>query len=103
MRLSLSRGLRTMKKLFLSRSRRQHAARRNGRWFKSRHFFEALEDRRLLATTRYVDNPGDFNITTDTAPPGLSAGDTVTWDPGAGSQHGAAVPGLIFGTNAFST
>src|SRR5439155_21497868 len=26
-----------------------------------------------------------------------------TWDPGAGSQHGGAVAGLTFGTNAFST
>jgi uncharacterized repeat protein (TIGR01451 family) len=64
--------------------------------------FESLEDRRLLATL-YVDNPGDFVITTDTAPGGLSNGDTVTFNPGAGSQHGGAVAGLTFGTNAFGT
>src|SRR5689334_13454724 len=102
MRLTLSHALRAVKQRFLSRSRTIRELRRFGKLAKSHHFFETLEDRRLLATL-YVDNPGDFMITNDTAPSGLSTGDTVTWDPGAGSQHGAAVPGLIFGTNAFST
>src|SRR3954451_13029662 len=102
MRLSLTRALRTMKKEFVS-PRRKHATERHSRrLFASRHFFEALEDRRLLATL-YVDNPADFDITTDTAPTGLSNGDTVTWNPGPGSQHGGAVTGLTFGTTAFST
>lgn len=57
---------------------------------------ETLEDR-LLLTARYVDNPADYTITTDTGAAGLSAGDTVTW-------NGATpVAGLIFGTTAFST
>ena len=63
---------------------------------------EGLEDRRLLATL-YVDNAADFDVTTDQGAAGLSAGDTVTWDPGAGSQHGSAVAGLTFGTDAFSS
>src|SRR5262245_44830057 len=70
--------------------------------FVSRINLEQLEDRRLLATL-YVDNALDYAITTDTAPNGLSNGDTVTWNPGAGSQHGSPVTGLTFGTNAFST
>ncbi len=102
MRLTLSHALRNLKRQLFSRSRSKHQQRRISRLAMSRHFFEALEDRRLLATL-YVDNPTDFVITNDVAPAGLSNGDTVTWDPGAGSQHGAAVPNLIFGTNAFST
>ncbi|HJT34020.1 MAG TPA: DUF4214 domain-containing protein [Pirellulales bacterium] len=39
-----------------------------------------------------------FAITNDVAPPGLSAGDTVTWDSGKPDQQS----GLTFGTNAFS-
>src|SRR5262245_45300396 len=70
--------------------------------FLSRLRVERLEDRRLLAVL-YVDNPGDYIVTTDTAPPGISNGDTVTWNPGTGSQHGGPVAGLTFGTNAFST
>ncbi|HET6408550.1 MAG TPA: right-handed parallel beta-helix repeat-containing protein, partial [Chthoniobacteraceae bacterium] len=63
---------------------------------------EPLETR-IAPATLFVDNANDFIITTDTGTFGLSAGDTVTWDPGAGSGHGAAVTGLIFGTNAFAT
>jgi hypothetical protein len=55
------------------------------------------------AATLYVDNPGDYIITNDQGAAGLDCGDTVTWDPGAGSQHGAAVGGLIYCTNAFGT
>jgi uncharacterized repeat protein (TIGR01451 family) len=103
MRINLSHALRTVKQRFLSRSRTNRELRRFGRSAASRHFFEALEDRRLLATL-YVDNPGDFLITNDTAPSGLSAGDTVTWNPGAGTQHPTApVAGLTFGTDAFGT
>src|ERR1051325_9607635 len=101
MRLNLTHALRTVKRRFLSRCRTKKEP-RYGRLAKNRYFFETLEDRRLLATL-YVDNQGDFMITNDVAPGGLSTGDTVTWDPGPGSQHGGAVPGLLFGTNAFST
>lgn len=52
-------------------------------------------------TTYYVDNPGEFIITTDNAPAGLSAGDIVTFSP-TGGRH-SAVAGLTFGTNAFAT
>lgn len=69
-------------------SRRQRRARRPG--------VERLEDRCTPASL-YVDDT--FAITTDTPPPGLSTGDTVTWDPGQPGQ----VTGLIFGTDAFST
>jgi len=51
-------------------------------------------------TTYYVDDPGDFQITTDLAPAGLSAGDIVTFSP-TGGRH-SAVAGLTFGTNAFA-
>jgi parallel beta-helix repeat protein len=64
---------------------------------------EILEYRRLLAASVFVGEnlPTDFTITTDTAPVGLSNGDTVTWNPG-GTQHAhAEAPGLTFGTNAF--
>jgi uncharacterized repeat protein (TIGR01451 family) len=60
---------------------------------------EGLEDRRLLATF-YVDDT--FSVTTDTSPGGLSAGDTVTFQAGAGSAH-SPVAGLTFGTNAFTS
>src|SRR4029078_12702652 len=101
MSFTLSRTLRSLKKAFLFGSRHQRAQRLE-RCLRSRHFFEPLEDRRLL-TTLFVENPSGFAITTDTAPSGLSPGDTVTWDPGAGSQHGGPVAGLTFGGNAFST
>ena len=32
-----------------------------------------------MLATLYVDNPGDFAITTDQGAPGFDAGDTVTW------------------------
>jgi hypothetical protein len=54
--------------------------------------------------TVYVGNntAADFTITNDVAPAGLSAGDTVTWNP-SGAQHSAGtVSGLIFGYNAFT-
>ncbi len=78
------------------------SARRHRLGVRNRLLLEALEDRRLLATL-YVDNPGDFVITMDQGAGGLDNGDEVTWNPGAGSQHPAAVTGLIFGTAAFST
>src|SRR5690349_20790138 len=62
---------------------------------------ERLENRYLLATL-YVDNASDYAITNDTGAAGLSAGDTVTWNPGPGSQHAGPVGGLTFGTDAFS-
>jgi hypothetical protein len=52
-------------------------------------------------TTYYVDNPGDFLITTDVAPAGLSAGDIVTFSPSGGVQ--TQVAGLTFGTTTFAT
>src|SRR6188472_1506977 len=65
---------------------------------------EALEDRVLLSVnTLYVDNAADLVVTNDQGAPGLDNGDTVTWNPGAGSALGAAVPGLTFGTTAFSS
>ena len=80
------------------RRRRQGVARRL-----QRAAAEALEARRLLAATLFVDNPGDFVITTDNSPPSLSPGDTVTWNPGAGSRHGGPVAGLTFQVNAFDS
>lgn len=56
---------------------------------------ELLESRRVLATLYVAPS---FAITNDVAPPGLSAGDTVTWDAGKPDQQ----TGLTFGTNAFS-
>jgi len=57
----------------------------------------------LFPTAVYVGNntPTDFAITNDVSPPGLSNGDTVTWNPG-GAQHPlGTVSGLTFGYNAF--
>src|SRR4051812_37257518 len=73
--------------------------------FISRLAVEALEFRHLLAATLYVDNPGDFVITNDVSPlgPTPTAGDTVTWNPGPGSQHGGAVTNLTFGATAFGS
>src|SRR4051812_23070658 len=106
MRLSLSRALRSVHKKFFSRRRRQCTQLNAARLTNNRHFFEALEDRRLLATL-YVDNPGDFVITNDadlSGPGTPTLGDTVTWNPGAGTQHPTApVTGLIYGTSAFGT
>ena len=56
---------------------------------------EPLEDRATPATL-FVDD--SFTITNDTAPAGLSAGDTVTFAPGESGQ----TTGLTFGTTAFS-
>lgn len=64
---------------------------------------EVLEDRSLLSTF-YVDNNGDFVVTTNNSGgPGADPGDVVTWDPGTGSAHGNAVTGLVFGTDAFDS
>ena len=63
---------------------------------------EVLEPR-IAPANLFVDNAGDFVITTDTGSPGLTNGDTVTWNPGVGSGHAGPQTGLIFGTNAFST
>ncbi|MCE9527975.1 MAG: hypothetical protein K8R36_18190, partial [Planctomycetales bacterium] len=62
--------------------------------------FEPLEGRALLASL-YVDNPGDYIITTDQGAAGLDNGDTVTFNPSGGTQLPQA--GLIFGTTAFGT
>ncbi|MGN6544027.1 MAG: hypothetical protein ACTHK7_03185, partial [Aureliella sp.] len=70
---------------------------------KRRQFqLETLEARRVLATG-YVGEPSDFVITNDVAPLSvLSAGDTVTWNPG-GTQHPAGeVQNLQFGSDAFT-
>ena len=66
---------------------------------------EQLENRRLLAASVYVGEnlASDFTITTDLRLPGLSTGDTVTWNP-SGTQHPqGTVPGLIFGIEAFTS
>ncbi|CAA6690796.1 MULTISPECIES: choice-of-anchor Q domain-containing protein [unclassified Lentimonas] len=48
----------------------------------------------------YVDAAADFIITTDQGTPAvLDAGDVVSWQP----VSGAAVTGLVFGTNAFTS
>jgi parallel beta-helix repeat protein len=60
---------------------------------------EALEDRRMLAVF-YVANPASYQITADTAPPGLSNGDAVTW---AGGGQFNSVANLTYGTNAFTS
>ncbi len=57
---------------------------------------DRLEERETPATL-YVDD--FFRITADTAPRGLSNGDTVIWDYGQYDQ----VSNLTFGTNAFRT
>jgi hypothetical protein len=56
-----------------------------------------------MLATLYVDNPADFIITTDQGNPGLDDGDIVVWNPGAGSQHGLAVAGLVYGSTAFGS
>lgn len=48
----------------------------------------------------YVANDSGFNVTNDTAPLGLNAGDTVTWN---GGGQFSAVQNLTFGTNAFDS
>ncbi|MEM9478473.1 MAG: right-handed parallel beta-helix repeat-containing protein, partial [Verrucomicrobiota bacterium] len=47
----------------------------------------------------YVDQAGDYTITNDVAPAGISSGDTVTWN----GTSGGPVPNLIFGTSAFDS
>ncbi len=71
----------------------------------TRLLIEVLEDRVVPTSvnTFYVGTSADYAITNDTAPSGLSNGDTVTWNPGAGSTLGASVPGLTYGTNAFGS
>ncbi|HQU45072.1 MAG TPA: right-handed parallel beta-helix repeat-containing protein, partial [Pirellulales bacterium] len=61
---------------------------------------EPLEDRRLLSvTTAYVAPAADY---TDPNNPGNpQPGDTVTWN--GGGQFTSPVPGLIFGTDAFTS
>ena len=63
---------------------------------------EALEDR-CTPTTFYVANAASFAITNDVGPVGLSAGDTVTWDPGTNTSFAGPVTNLTFGTNAFAS
>lgn len=63
---------------------------------------EILESR-IAPASFFVDGAADFVVTTDVAPAGLSAGDTVTWNPGVNSLFGGAATGLVFGTDAFST
>src|SRR3954467_5245795 len=86
-----------------SRARQRGELRRGATRRVRRAAAEALEPRRLLAATLYVDNTGDFVITADNGPPGLSTGDTVTWNPGSGSRHGSQVAGLAFGASAFDS
>ena len=102
MKTSFGRVLQNVGKLLIrsSASRRSPAGRRS--LFSKRLTVEALEFRRLLATL-FVENPAGYSITTDTAPAGLSAGDTVTWNPGTGSQHGGPVAGLTFRRQRLST
>src|SRR5262249_17453732 len=59
----------------------------------------------VAPTTVYVgeNSPTDFTITNDVGAPGLSNGDTVTWNPGGGQHHAGQVAGLIFGYNAFTS
>jgi hypothetical protein len=49
------------------------------------------------------NSPTDFTITNDVAPPGLSAGDTVSWNPGGGQHPAGQVDGLIFDCQAFTS
>lgn len=77
--------------------RRQRKTQQRGRLRDMR--LESLEDRRVLAVL-YVANDSGFTVTNDTAPPGLSAGDTVTWN---GGGQFSAVQNLTFGTNAFDS
>jgi uncharacterized repeat protein (TIGR01451 family) len=75
----------------------------NRNWARTHLRCESLESRALLATL-YVDNAADYTITNDADSNGTPTnGDTVTWNPGAGSQHGAAVAGLVVGTTAFTS
>src|SRR5687768_12592223 len=66
---------------------------------------EQRESRRLLAASVYVGEnlPTDFLITNDVLPPGLSNGDTVTWNPGGLQHTSGQVSGLTFGTDAFTS
>ena len=102
MKTTFSTVLKDVKNQWFSRRNRSQRARHSRLRFLSRPTVENLEDRRLLAIL-YVDNLGDYTITTDQGAAGLDNGDTVTFNPGAGSQHGGPVAGLTFGTNAFST
>lgn len=70
-------------------------------------FVEGLEQRQLLATL-YVDNPGDYVVTTNNVGgPGADPGDIVTWKGSDGATGGtgnnADVPLLIYGTHAFGS
>ena len=49
------------------------------------------------------NSPTDFTITNDVGTPGLSEGDTVTWNPGGGQHPAGQVNSLIFGCNAFTS
>lgn len=87
-----------------TRAAQVRKARDSYRQNKRRQFqLETLEARRVLATG-YVGEPSDFVITNDVAPLlVLSAGDTVTWNPG-GAQHPAGeVQNLHFGSDAFTS
>ena len=97
-----SRGLFRRAQAFLSGTSRRIPVGSKKSFRRSRPQVEWLESRNLLATL-YVDNAADFVITSNVGDPGLSAGDTVTFNPGAGSAHGSAIAGLTFGTNAFSS
>jgi RTX calcium-binding nonapeptide repeat (4 copies) len=55
MKMSLGRTMRILKKAFSSRSRKQREMRYGSRSLRDRHFFEALDDRRMLAATLYVE------------------------------------------------
>lgn len=70
-----------------------------------KHPFSSVEalEARIAPATLYVGKSESFTILIDTGTPGLSDGDSVTWDPGVGSSHGGPVDGLIFGVNAFTS
>src|SRR5262249_30587546 len=94
-RLSMSTSVRALATVRNRRLlHRRNFNRLDNRHQRRRLVLEGLEPRNLLATL-FVDNPGDFT------PANPNPNDTVTWNPGPGSQHGGAVSGLVFGTNAF--
>ncbi|HEX5166529.1 MAG TPA: right-handed parallel beta-helix repeat-containing protein, partial [Thermomicrobiales bacterium] len=92
----------SLAEIFFGRLANLWRKRRMQRTFAGRRLqFQAIEPRILLSADFFVDNPGDYLVTNDQGIIGLSNGDTVTWNPGAGSAHGGPVSALTFGVNAF--
>jgi len=68
-----------------------------------RHLIVEALEHRIAPAALWVGKSTNYTITTDVGPAGLSAGDTVTWNPGVGTSYAGPVAGLTFGVNAFQT